>query len=62
VDHFTILGLLPDPDRGVSDITDDYVAKYGVPRVGSRIFIETIQQINGWQDLPKRTSALVPAP
>jgi hypothetical protein len=31
VDHFTILGVMPDPDRGVSDITDLYVGKYGEP-------------------------------
>ena len=29
--RFTVLGALPDPDAGVSDITDLYVAKYGVP-------------------------------
>lgn len=61
VDHFTILGLLPDPVRGVSDITDLYVGKFGVPRAGSRVFIRTLQQINGWEDLPKQTSAIVPA-
>ena len=60
VDHFTILGLLLDPVRGVSDITDLYVGKFGVPRAGSRVFIRTLQQINGWEDLPKQTSAIVP--
>ena len=61
VDHFVILGLLPAADRLVSDITDLYVGKYGVPRVGSRVFIQTVQQIHGWQDLPNLTSAVVPA-
>jgi hypothetical protein len=60
VDHFTILGLLPDPVRGMSDITDLYVGKFGVPRAGSRVFIQTLQQVNGWEDLPKQTSAIVP--
>ena len=61
VDHFTILGRLPDPDQGMSDITDLFVGKYRKPAAGSRVFIQTLQQINGWQDLPQQTSALVPA-
>jgi hypothetical protein len=61
VDHYTILGVTPAPDGDLCDITALYVAKYGVPRPGKRIFIQTIQQINGWQDLPKPTTALVPA-
>lgn len=62
VDHFIILGLLPDPDRGLSNITDIYLAKHPVLPPGSRVFIQTVQQIDGWQDLPMRTSAVVPSP
>jgi hypothetical protein len=61
VDHFTILGMLAEPAKGVSDITGLYLAKYAVLPVGSRIFIQTVQQIDGWQDSPRRTSAIVPA-
>ena len=61
VDHFTILDVLPEPVRGLSDITDPYVGKYGVPRVGSRVFIQTFQLINGWENLPQQVSAIVPA-
>jgi hypothetical protein len=50
--HFTILGMLPAPDRGVSDITDLYVGKYGVPRAGLRVFIQTFQVIDGWDQHP----------
>ena len=32
------------------------------PPVGTRVFIRTRQQINGWEDAPKQTNALVPAP
>jgi len=46
----------------VSDLTAMLVAKYGPPPAGSRVFIETVQQINGWQDLPQRFSARVPGP
>ncbi|MCX6928634.1 MAG: hypothetical protein NT154_36295 [Verrucomicrobia bacterium] len=58
--RFTFLGLLPDPVGGISDITELYVAKYGVPPVGKRVFIHTRQQVNGWQDGPKQTTAVVP--
>jgi hypothetical protein len=57
---FTILGLLPDPVRGVSDITDLYVKAYGKPPVGSRVFIRTRQVIDGWEDDPIQTTAIVP--
>lgn len=60
VDHFTILGLLADPALGLSNITDLYLTKYPVLPVGSRVFIQTVQQIEGWQDLPRQTSAIVP--
>ena len=60
VRDFTILGPLSEPVRGVSDVTDIYVARYGAPPVGSQVFIRTRQQINGWEDQPKQTSAIVP--
>ena len=62
VDHFTILGVLPAPVGGFSDIPDLYVRKYGVPAAGSRVFIQTFQRIDGWDDLLKQISAIVPAP
>ena len=61
VQHFPLLGLLPAPVDGWSDITDLYVARYGVPMVGTAVFIRTCQHIDGWTDLPKVASALVPA-
>ena len=60
VRHFNILGFLPGPVGGVSDITEIYVARYGVPRAGTRVCIRTQQHVNGWDDLPKQTSAIVP--
>ena len=61
-DHFSILTVLPEPTGGVSDITAPFAAKYGLPPAGSRVFIEIVQQVNGWQTLPKRYTALVPGP
>jgi len=61
VDHFTVLGLLPAPVAGFSNITALYGARYGVPPAESKVFIRTVQQINGWRDLPRQTAAVVPA-
>jgi len=58
--HFTILGRLPVPEAGYSTITQLYVDRYGVPPAGMRVFIRTRQMLNGWEDLPKETTAVVP--
>jgi hypothetical protein len=58
--RFVILGRLPDPVARVCDITDLYVARYGIPPAGSRVFIRTVQVANGWEDFPKDTTAVVP--
>jgi hypothetical protein len=58
--HFTILGVLPPAEAGYSNITDLYVARYGIPPAGTRIFIRTRQVLNGWEDTPKQTTAIVP--
>jgi hypothetical protein len=62
VEHFPFLGLLPPPTEGWSDITELYVARYGLPPVGTIIFIRTCQHLDGSTDVPKLTSARVPAP
>jgi hypothetical protein len=61
VDHYPFLGVLPPDAVGEVDITGLYVAKHGAPPVGKRVFIQTLQQINGWQDLPNTLSSRVPA-
>ncbi len=60
VDHYKVLGLLPDPEGGLSDITDLYLAQFKLLPAGKRDFIRTLQQINGWRDLPKTISARIP--
>ena len=62
VQHFSGLGFLPAPTDGWSDLTALYVAWQGVPPGGQAVRIRTRQQINGWNDLPKQTSAIVLAP
>ena len=60
VQAYRYVGLLPAPDNGWSDITDLVVGRYGVLTPGKVLFIRTRQQIDGWMDEPKVTSALVP--
>jgi hypothetical protein len=54
------LGLLPLPQDGLSDITALYVARYGEPRPGEKIFIVTCQQKDGWEGFDKETNEIVP--
>jgi hypothetical protein len=58
--HYPFLGLLPEPLDGWSDITDLYVAHYGVPKACKAVWIRTCQHIDGWTDAPKVTRARVP--
>ena len=62
VHHFPFLGLLPPPKDGWSDVAELYVARYGVPKVGTAIWIRTCQHIDGWIDVPKVVRARVLAP
>jgi hypothetical protein len=59
VQHFPFLGLLPPPINGWSDITELYVARFGMPKAGTAIWIRTCQHIDGWQDVPKVARARV---
>ena len=60
VDHYPFLGVLPEEAGGAVDINDLYAARFGVPPAGKRVYIRTVQQINGWQDRPQTFSARVP--
>jgi hypothetical protein len=62
VHHFPFLGLLPPPKDGWSDITELYVARYGVPKAGTAIWIRTCQHIDGWTDTPKVLRFRLPTP
>ena len=57
---FRFIGLLPPPKGGVSNITEQYVKKYGNPPPGSRVLIQTRQHLDGQQDRPVQTNAIVP--
>ena len=58
---FRILGLCPAPAQGSANITGIYTARYGVPPVGKKVFVQVNQFVNGWEDLPVTFWAIVPA-
>lgn len=58
--RFVFIGLLPAPVDGLCDITQLYLAKYHTLAPYDRVFIQTTQQLNGWRDFPKRSTAVVP--
>ena len=60
VDHYPFLGVLPEEGGESVDINALYAARFGAPAVGKRVFIRTVQQMNGWQDHPQTFSARVP--
>jgi hypothetical protein len=62
VQHFPFLGLLAPATDGWSEVTDLYVARYGMPIVGMVVFIRICQHIDGRSDVPKEFSVLIPAP
>jgi hypothetical protein len=61
VQGYRYVGLLPAPVDGWSDITELVVGRFGELTRGKVLFIRTRQQIDGWMDAGKVTSALVPS-
>ena len=59
--NVSYLGLLQPGQDGKSEITDMYKAKFGEPRPGTKVFIVTCQQKNGWKGLDHESSEIVPA-
>jgi hypothetical protein len=58
---FRVLGTCPAPVAGAADITALYTARYGVPPVGKKVYIQADQFVDGWEDLPVSFWAIVPA-
>jgi len=58
---FRILGTCPAPADGSADITALYTARYGAPKVGTKVYIQVNQVVDGWESLPRAYSAIVPA-
>ena len=62
VQHFPWLGLLPPPKDGWSNLTDLYVARYGVPKPNQAVWIRFCQHIDGFIDVPVMFRVRVEAP
>jgi hypothetical protein len=60
--NVSYIGLLPPAVDGLCDITALYIARYGAPRPGEKLFIVTRQQKDGWEDFDQETSEIVPEP
>ncbi len=58
---FTRIGLWPAPKAGTCDITELYVAKFGVPAVGKKVFIRIQQMKDYLGSVAYATSAIFPA-
>jgi len=58
--NVSYLGLLPTAQAGLSDITALYVARFGEPAAGQRVFIVTRQQKDGWRGFDLETHKIVP--
>jgi hypothetical protein len=59
--NVSYLGLLTPGQDGKSEITAMYKAKFGEPPPGTKVFIVTCQQKNGWKGLDHESSEIVPA-
>jgi hypothetical protein len=56
-----LLGTLGSPSAGKIDITAQYTAKYGVPAVGTKLFVRINSNISGWEGTPVMFTGIVPA-
>ena len=54
------LSLLGPATNGQCDITAPYIARFGKPAPGQKVFVSTCQQKNGWKAPEHVTSAIVP--
>ena len=58
--NVSYLGLITAAQAGLSEITALYVARFGEPGVGQRVFIVTRQQKDGWEGFDQETHQIVP--
>ncbi len=58
--NVSYLGLITASQAGLAEITALYVARFGEPATGQRIFIVTRQQKDGWEGFDHETHEIVP--
>jgi len=59
--HYLFLGVLPEQAGETADINALYAARFGLPPVGKRAFVRTVQHIDGYTDVPKVLRVRPPA-
>ena len=59
--HYCLLGTLGTPVSNYITITTAYTGRFGVPSVGSRVFVSVNANLDGYQGIPLMFSARVPA-
>ena len=60
-DAYRLLGTLGSAVANYITITTAYTARFGVPAVGSRVFVSVNSNVNGYEGIPLVFSARVPA-
>jgi len=58
---YRLLGTCPAAVQGSADITSLYTARFGVPPVAKKVYIQVNQFVNGWESLPRTFWGIVPA-
>jgi hypothetical protein len=58
---FRVLGTCPAAVAGSADITALYTARYGVPTVAKKVYVQANQFVDGWESMPVSFWAIVPA-
>ena len=57
----TCWGCVPRLKGGSSDIKGLYTARYSVPQVGTKVYVQVNQVIDGWESLPRTYWTIVPS-
>lgn len=58
---YRLLGILDSPVSNYITITSAYTTRFGVPAVGSRVFVSVNANVDGYEGIPLVFSARVPA-
>jgi hypothetical protein len=58
---YRLLGILGSPVSNYVTITSAYTTRFGVPAVGSRVFVSVNANVDGYEGIPLVFSARVPA-
>ncbi len=60
-DDYRLLGTLENPVASYVIFMTQYTTRFGVPAVGTRVFVSVNANVNGYEGVPQVFSAQVPA-